>query len=128
MNNAHYQFVTDGCFEPAIGEMGLKPSEHAEMLAACAPAMEGLRRAHETGRLPLLRLPARRDDLELLGPIAERYREDFDDVVLFGTGGASLGGQTVSALADLGYGPRPGATRSRASRRWACSHSPRGAK
>jgi len=111
VNNAHYQIVTDGCFEPAIGETGLKPSEYAETLAACAPAMEGLRRAHETGRLPLLRLPARRDDLEILGPIAERYREDFDDVVLFGTGGASLGGQTVSALADLGYGPRPGSPR-----------------
>lgn len=95
--------------DAAIGEMGLKQAEYAEILAACFPAMEGLRRAHETMRLPLLRLPARRDDLETLAPIARRYREDYTDVVLLGTGGASLGGQTVCALADYGYGPRPGA-------------------
>jgi glucose-6-phosphate isomerase len=108
---ALYTHVTDACMEAAIGEMGLKPGEYAEVLAACWPAMEGLRRAHETMRLPLLRLPARRDDLELLGPIAVRYRQEFDDVVLLGTGGASLGGQTISALADFGFGQRPGAPR-----------------
>ena len=95
--------------DAAIGEMGLKQAEFAEILGACFPAMEGLRRAHETMRLPLLRLPARRDDLEMLAPIARRYRDEYDDVVLLGTGGASLGGQTLCALADLGYGPRPGA-------------------
>jgi len=95
--------------DAAIGEMGLKQAEYSEILAACFPAMEGLRRAHETMRLPLLRLPARRDDLEPLSPVARRYREDYTDVVLLGTGGASLGGQTVCALADSGYGRRPGA-------------------
>jgi glucose-6-phosphate isomerase len=109
--DALYQQVTDTCFDAAIGEMGLKTAEFSETLAACLPAMEGLRRAHDTGRLPLLRLPARRDDLEMLGPIAERYRQEFDDVVMLATGGSSLGGQTISALADLGYGPRPGAPR-----------------
>jgi glucose-6-phosphate isomerase len=89
----------------------LKQSEYNEVLAATWPAIEGLRRAHETMRLPLLRIPARRDDLEPLGPIAMRYRQEFDDVVLLGTGGASLGGQTISALADFGYGAREGAPR-----------------
>lgn len=109
--SALYTQVTDACMEAAIGEMGLKPGEFAEMLAPCWPAMEGLRRAHETMRLPLLRLPARRDDLEALGQIAMRYRQDFSEVVLLGTGGASLGGQTISALADAGYGQRPDAPR-----------------
>lgn len=109
--SALYSHVTDACMEPAIGEMGLKPDEFAETLAPCWPAMEGLRRAHETMRLPLLRLPARRDDLEALGQIAMRYRQEFSNVVLLGTGGASLGGQTISALADSGYGQRPGAPR-----------------
>ncbi len=95
--------------DAAIGEMGLKQAEYAEILSACFPAMEGLRRAHETMRLPLLRLPERRDDLEQLAPVARRYREEYDNVILLGTGGASLGGQTVCALADFGYGPRPGA-------------------
>jgi len=111
VTTALYQHLTDTCFEPAIGETGLSEAEYSETIAACWPAIEGLRRAHETMRLPLLRLPKRHDDLEVLGPIALRYRQDFDDVVLLGTGGASLGGQTISALADFGYGQRAGAPR-----------------
>jgi glucose-6-phosphate isomerase len=94
-----YQHLTETCFDPPIREGGLKESEYADVLAACDPAIEGLRRAYELGRLPLLRLPESTDDIEALKPVAARHRDKFRDVVLLGTGGASLGGQTLCALA-----------------------------
>ncbi|MGB8274885.1 MAG: glucose-6-phosphate isomerase [Alphaproteobacteria bacterium] len=99
-----YQHLTESCFDPPIRDAGLREAEYNDVLAACEPAIEGLRRAHEVGRLSLLKLPKARGDIETLKPIAKNYRESFRDVVLLGTGGASLGGQTLCALA--GQGPK----------------------
>lgn len=95
-----YEHLTETCFDPPIRETGLKESEYADVLAATEPAVQALRRAYELRRLPLLHLPEQSDDIEALKPVAKSYREKFRDVVLLGTGGASLGGQTVCALAD----------------------------
>jgi glucose-6-phosphate isomerase len=80
-----------------------------EILRDAPAALDWLRGAYETTALPLLRLPERRDDLEVLAPVAARLRADFDHVLVLGTGGSSLGGKTLVALADRGFGPRPGA-------------------
>ena len=78
-------------FEPALARM-------AEGLAA-------LRRAYDDGSLPLLRLPEAQGDLAMIEARAEHHREHADDVVVLGTGGSSLGGQALYALADSGFGP-----------------------
>ena len=57
--------------------------------------------------MPLLKLPARRDDLEALKPHAERFAK-FEHVVVMGSGGSSLSGKTLVALKDQGYGPIKG--------------------
>jgi glucose-6-phosphate isomerase len=72
-------------------------------------ALDWLRKAYEEGSLPLLRLPERRDDLDALKPVVERLRADFDHILVLGTGGSSLGGKTLVALADRGFGPQKGA-------------------
>ncbi|MGE0725780.1 MAG: glucose-6-phosphate isomerase, partial [Alphaproteobacteria bacterium] len=56
-------------------------------------------------------LPDRRDDLPALATLAERMRRKTSDVLILGTGGSSLGGQTLSALADPGFGPPKGTPR-----------------
>lgn len=104
-----YRHLIDTCFETAIGEFGLTPKEYAETLAETAPALAELRAAHAEGRLALLRLPEARDDLAALDLVARRYRAAFAHVVVLGTGGSSLGGQALCALADRGFGPRRGA-------------------
>jgi glucose-6-phosphate isomerase len=104
-----YRHLTESCFESAIGEHGLALRDYADVLKETGPALDELRAAHGSARLPLLGLPAARDDLEALKPVAERYRESFDHVVVLGTGGSSLGGRTLCALADPGFGPRHGA-------------------
>src|SRR3546814_20987918 len=67
-----------------------------------AKSIELLRQRKASGELPLLSLPARRDDINAWQPIIDRYRSHFDDVVVLGIGGSSLGGATLCRLADSG--------------------------
>jgi glucose-6-phosphate isomerase len=103
-----YVHKTTACFAEALGVHGLDSTRYESILAKTGEALEGLRARHADGSLPLLRLPETRDDLALLKPVAEAYQSQFDDVVLLGTGGSSLGGKTICRLADCGFGPRPG--------------------
>ena len=103
----------DGCFADALGGHGLAREPYRTLLAETAPALEALRASHADGSRPMLRLPAATDDLAALAPVAAAHRDRFAEVVVLGTGGSSLGGQTLCALADAGFGPRPGAPRLR---------------
>ena len=57
---------------------------------------------------PILALPDRRDDLPGLRRLAEEIAGRSRTLLVLGTGGSSLGGQTLVALADRGFGPKPG--------------------
>jgi len=76
-------------------------------LARTTPALDKIRKWKDDGTLPLLKLPARRDDLEALKPHAERFAK-FEHVVVMGSGGSSMSGKTLVALKDQGYGPMKG--------------------
>jgi len=106
-----YVHLTSTCFSEALGSHGLDRIRYELILAKTDEALKGLRARHADGSLPLLLLPETRDDLAPLKPIADAWRDKFDDVVLLGTGGSSLGGKTLCSLADCGFGPRPGAPR-----------------
>lgn len=107
----HYREDISGCLAETVGERGLTASELENALARAAPALVTLKRRRDDGSLPLLRLPGRRDDLDTLAAIAAEFRHRFAHVLVLGIGGSSLGGQTLAALADAGFGPRPGAPR-----------------
>ena len=106
-----YRQSIDNCLADAIGPTGLDRAAYEALLARTAPVLDQLRDWRQSGGLPLLALPDARADLEALTPIAERYRSQFDDVVILGTGGSSLGGRSLYALADAGWGPPPGTPR-----------------
>lgn len=76
-----------------------RPSNFAEVLARTAPALAWLRASHADGTLPLLRLPEKRDDIATILGYAALLRDGTSDVVFLGTGGSSLGGQTLAQLA-----------------------------
>ena len=57
-----------------------------------------MRARHADGALPLLRLPEKTDDLDIITQAAKRLGEGASDIVIFGTGGSSLGGQTLAQL------------------------------
>jgi glucose-6-phosphate isomerase len=108
-----YDHRITACFAEALGARGLARVRFDTLLGETAHALERLRAWHAEGSLPLLRLPAARDDLAALAPVVKDHRARFDQVVVLGTGGSSLGGQTLCALADAGFGQRAGAPRLR---------------
>ncbi|MGE0722931.1 MAG: glucose-6-phosphate isomerase, partial [Alphaproteobacteria bacterium] len=104
--------IDDGAaFADRIGEGGVDRAAFARRLAGAAGALDRLRALKDGGTLPLLALPDRRDDLPALATLAERMRRKTSDVLILGTGGSSLGGQTLYALADQGFGPPKGTPR-----------------
>jgi glucose-6-phosphate isomerase len=82
-----------------IGAEGVPAEAFAAALKRSEGALDWLRARHADGGLPLLRLPAQRDDIAAITQAARGLAEGASDVVLLGTGGSSLGGQTLAQLA-----------------------------
>ena len=91
-----------------IGENGIPRTALDAGLVLTEKALKRLREDDETGRLPLLHMPRTTDDLGPVREAAAWLRQDATDVVFLGTGGSSLGGQTLAQLKDYAV---PGAGR-----------------
>jgi glucose-6-phosphate isomerase len=76
-----------------------RPANFADVLARTSGALDWLRARHADGQLPLLRLPEKRDDIAAILGYAGVLRDGTTDVIFLGTGGSSLGGQTLAQLA-----------------------------
>ena len=105
-----YRQDISGCLLECIGALGLGAGELGAVLERTRSSLDRLRDRHAKGTEPLLAIPARRDDLKALAPLAAEFRR-FEHVVVLGIGGSSLGGQMLYALADRGFGPEPGTPR-----------------
>ncbi|MDH3229654.1 MAG: glucose-6-phosphate isomerase [Alphaproteobacteria bacterium] len=101
-----YKQSIENCLAAVIGTGGLDEPQLAAALKKARDGLAQLRAWRESGFLPLLALPGRRDDLAALEPVIGRYRDGFDDLLVLGTGGSSLGGRALCALAPPGDGPR----------------------
>ncbi len=95
----------EGCLESTIGSAGLPQSSLDKNLAKLESRLESLCEAHAKKTLPLLRVPEWRDDITAARDAYQRLTKGARTVVFFGTGGSSLGGQT---LAQLGGWAIPG--------------------
>jgi glucose-6-phosphate isomerase len=84
--------------------------EFDDALASTTAALDWLRARHADGTLPLLRYAGRHDDLEAIKDAGQRLANGATDVVFLGTGGSSLGGQTIAQLAGYNV-PGVGALR-----------------
>lgn len=89
----------DGALAKNIGIHGVADDVLAAALTRAEGALERLRRQYAEGALPLLRLPEKKDDLAGIITAARKLAEGASDVVILGTGGSSLGGQTLAQLA-----------------------------
>jgi len=94
-----------GCLEASIGKGGLSPAALDAYLARLAAPIAALREAYANSTLPLLRVPERRGDIAPARAALDRLAQGAATLVFFGTGGSSLGGQT---LAQLGGWDIPG--------------------
>jgi glucose-6-phosphate isomerase len=100
----------DDAREERVGRHGVTASAFAGALAQTADALAFIRARHADGKLPLLRLPEKTDDLAGIEAAAKRLVAGAQDIVFLGTGGSGLGGQTVAQLAGCGV-PGLGALR-----------------
>jgi glucose-6-phosphate isomerase len=91
----------DAALEKNIGAHGLSDADLSAALARTEGALDRLRQHYAEGTLPLLRLPERVDDLSEIRAAAARLKDGATDVVVLGTGGSSLGGQTLAQLAGF---------------------------
>ena len=94
-----YEQQISKCFAAEIGPDGLTPDAYSEALARTAPALAQLSAWRAAGSHPFLRYSDKSDDLPVLGRVAGQLRERFKKIAVIGVGGASLGGQAVTALA-----------------------------
>jgi glucose-6-phosphate isomerase len=76
---------------------GISQTAFEKNLKRLEPALAGLREAYEKKTLAHLRLPERTDDLRMIELLARKL-QDSADVIFLGTGGSSLGGQTLAQL------------------------------
>ena len=95
---AVYRQSIAGCLEGAIGGHGLSQAELKSWLDRLAPALSRLQDDYKTYRLPHLRIPEERADIEDAEAAFAKLCRGARVVIFFGTGGSSLGGQTLAQL------------------------------
>ena len=94
-----YVHLTSSCLSDVIGSSGLSRGRFEGELKRTKPVLETIRERYADGSSSLLHISEQTDDIVRLETIAERYRDKFDHIVIIGTGGSSLGGQTLCSLA-----------------------------
>ncbi|HRK18697.1 MAG TPA: glucose-6-phosphate isomerase [Hyphomicrobiaceae bacterium] len=87
-----------GCMPPAIGAHGLDPATLQRYVDRLAAKLDGLKSDYETGALPILRISEETADIEAAEAAMARLADGASTIVFFGTGGSSLGGQTLAQL------------------------------
>jgi glucose-6-phosphate isomerase len=87
--------------EERVGPHGVKADALDGALTRAEAALEWLRARHADRSLPLLRLPEAHGDLEMIRDTARTLADRATDIVILGTGGSSLGGQTLAQLAGF---------------------------
>ncbi|PKQ06372.1 MAG: glucose-6-phosphate isomerase [Alphaproteobacteria bacterium HGW-Alphaproteobacteria-12] len=101
-NPLPYSQSLDNCFSDAIGEGGLSHAAFDAALSESEAALDWLRAVHESGDLPLLRVPERRDDFARIEEVGEKLLDDTTDIFIFGIGGSALGAQALAQLTGWG--------------------------
>jgi glucose-6-phosphate isomerase len=84
-----------------VGGAGIPETALQAALSVTETGLKRLREEEKSGKLPLLTLPDDVDDLPGVEKAAAWLREGATDVVFLGTGGSSLGGQTLAQLRDF---------------------------
>lgn len=106
-----FEHDVGGWLGEKLGAFGLSPDERRPLFQRGEYGLDWLRQSYEDRSLPVLHLPRATSDLDELAPIARSWRERFAAIVVLGIGGSSLGGATLTALAQSaltgpGSGPR----------------------
>ena len=110
-----YSHEIDGCLSSNDDGGGLTRQSLATYLNLAAPVLDHMHAAIAGKSLAMLSICRRTDDIEACAPVVDHLLDDTSDLVFFGTGGSSLGAQTLAQLAGYGVpGHVPGSGEPRA--------------
>ncbi len=84
-----------------MGGAGIPKTAIEAALSVTETELQRLRDEERSGKLALLSLPDETDDLGPVEQTARKLRDGASDIVFLGTGGSSLGGQTLAQLGDF---------------------------
>ena len=87
-----------GCLDGAIGTHGLSQAELTHWIERLAPALDALQGDYRERRLPLLRVAEDEADIVAAEAALARLSAGARAIIFFGTGGSSLGGETLAQL------------------------------
>jgi len=100
-----YEQVTNSCLAAAIGPKGLGDKEFRAGLKAAAKTLDRLAGTKRPDEKAIFDLVQRRDDLAEVAGHLDAIKASASDVVIFGIGGSSLGGQAATAIVKNPDGP-----------------------
>ena len=103
----HYTQSLDTMLDSKLGTSGVSAATLSALAEETKPVLEGLRKQKKDQTLPLLNLMHRSDDLAEIREVAERIAGTSSTLVVLGTGGSSLGGQTLVALKENVFANKP---------------------
>ena len=96
--DSSYSQCIDGCRDGAIGGHGLGDRELDSQLNRLRAPLERLKAATHDRSLELLTIPETTHDITEMREALRVLSEGARTIVFFGTGGSSLGGQTLAQL------------------------------
>lgn len=92
-------------FTPALEKAGFDRAALDALGAKLDAGVNILAERYHARTLPMLNLPEDKADLEEIEEVGAWFRKHFAQVLVVGTGGSSLGGQTLVALKENVYKP-----------------------
>lgn len=93
-----YEQSVSGCLESVIGASGLSEALLRSYQERLDPALQRLREQHAGGSFPLLQTVDATEDIEVARAALDTLCCGARTLIFFGTGGSSLGGQTIAQL------------------------------
>jgi glucose-6-phosphate isomerase len=94
-----YTQSVSGCLADSLGEHGLSAATFDAWLDKSKAALSRLQQDYNDKRLPLLRIAEDDTDIAEAEAALRKLSEGAELIIFFGTGGSSLGGQTLAQIA-----------------------------
>ena len=96
LHDLYTQDITH-CYDDTIGSGGVSRAVMQDYQSKVSNALQAIKSEYHAGTRPLWHYPERTDDLDSMETVAHRLQA-YDDVVILGTGGSSLGAQALHSL------------------------------
>lgn len=89
-----YSHIIENCFESVIGSAGIKEGDFNSLLSKAKTAAENI----YSKNLPLFSISENSKNIDLIKRVSQEIKDNFESLVILGTGGSTLGGQCLAGI------------------------------